>query len=61
MTIPLFEDVFSRPFTDIYDAPPLCFLKTVVMPGKLSSLGQILYVLQNMLVKEVKFGFFASS
>lgn len=31
------------------------------MPGKLSGLGQILYVLQNMLVKEIKFSFFANA
>lgn len=33
----------------------------MVMPGKLSGLGQILYVLQNMLVKEIRFSFFASA
>lgn len=61
MILPLFEDVFSRPFTGIYDAPLLCFLTTVVVPGKLKGLGQILYVLQNMLVKEIKCSFFANA
>lgn len=52
MILPLFEEVFSRPFTGIYDAPLLRFLTTIVVPGKLKGLGQSLYVLPNMLVKK---------
>lgn len=41
--------------------PLLCFLTTTIVPGNLPGLGQILYVLQNMLVKYIKSGFFANA
>lgn len=51
-----FQDLFL-----VFMMPLLCFLTTIVVPGKLSGLGQILYVLQNMLVKEIKCSFFAGA
>lgn len=57
----LFGDLFSRPALVFMMFPPLCFLPTTVVPGKLPGPRQILCVLQNMLVKDTKSGFFVNA
>lgn len=57
----LFEGLFSRPSLVFMMFPLLCFLTTTVVPGKLPGLGQILYVLQNMVVKNIRSSFFANA
>lgn len=57
----LFEDLFSRPSLVFMMFPLLCFLTTTLVPGKLPGLSQILYVLQNMLVKDIKCSLFANA
>lgn len=56
----LFGDSFSRPALVFMMFPPLRFLTIAVVPGKLPGPGQILYVLQNMPVKDIKSGFFTN-
>lgn len=61
MTLLRAEDVFSRLFTGIYGVLLSCILITLLLPGKRSSVVQIPYVSENVLVKEIKYSFSTST